>query len=48
MCLYNRKDNREGIKSINEAANNILNGQSMAVFPEGDLTWVKDPDAIII
>ena len=47
-CVYiNRKDNREGIKSINEAANNILNGQSMAVFPEGDLTWVKDPDAII-
>ena len=47
-CVYiNRKDNREGIKSINEAANNILNGQSMAVFPEGDLTLVKDADAII-
>lgn len=47
-CVYiNREDNREGIKSINEAANNIINGQSMAVFPEGDLTWVKDPDAII-
>ena len=47
-CVYiNRQDNREGIKSINEAANNIINGQSMAVFPEGDLTWVKDPDAII-
>lgn len=47
-CVYiNRKDNREGIKSINEAANNILNGQSMAIFPEGDLTWVKDSDAVI-
>ena len=47
-CVYiNRQDNREGIKSINEASNNILKGQSMAVFPEGDLTWVKDPNAII-
>ena len=47
-CVYlNRQDNREGIKSINEAANNILNGQNMAVFPEGDLTWIKDPNAII-
>ena len=47
-CVYiNRQDNREGIKSINEAANNILKGQSMAIFPEGDLTWVKDPDALI-
>ena len=47
-CVYiNREDNRQGIKSINEAANNILNGQSMAIFPEGDLTWVKDPNAII-
>ena len=47
-CVYiNRVDNREGIKSINEASNNILNGQSMAVFPEGDLTWIKDPDAVI-
>lgn len=47
-CVYiNRQDNRQGIKSINEAANNILEGQSMAIFPEGDLTWVKDPDAII-
>ena len=47
-CVYiNREENREGIKSINEAANNIINGQSMAVFPEGDLTWVKDPNAII-
>lgn len=47
-CVYiNRQNNREGIKSINEAANNILKGQSMAVFPEGDLTWVKDPNAIV-
>ena len=47
-CVYiNRENNREGIKSINEAANNILKGQSMAIFPEGDLTWVKDPDALI-
>ena len=47
-CVYiNREENREGIKSINEAANNILNGQSMAIFPEGDLTWVKDPNAVI-
>ena len=47
-CVYiNRQDNRDGIKSVNEAAKNIINGQNMAVFPEGDLTWVKDPDAII-
>ncbi len=47
-CVYiNRKDNREAIKSIQKSANNISKGQSMAVFPEGDLTWVKDPNAII-
>lgn len=43
----NRSNNREGIKSINEAADNILSGHSMAVFPEGDLTWVKDPEALV-
>lgn len=47
-CVYiNRENNREGIKSINEAAQNILTGQSMAIFPEGDLTWVKDPNALV-
>ncbi|MGL6106781.1 lysophospholipid acyltransferase family protein [Romboutsia sp.] len=47
-CVYiNRKNPRDGIKSISQAANNILEGHSMAVFPEGDLTWVKDPNALI-
>lgn len=47
-CVYiNRENNREGIKSINQAADNIKHGQSMAVFPEGDLTWVKNPKALI-
>lgn len=47
-CVYiNRENNREGIKSINEASQNIINGQSMAIFPEGDLTWVKDPNALV-
>ncbi|MGL5329315.1 MAG: lysophospholipid acyltransferase family protein [Peptostreptococcaceae bacterium] len=47
-CVYiNRTNNREGIKSIIQASKNILSGQSMAVFPEGDLTWVKDPNAIV-
>lgn len=47
-CVYiNRENNREGIKSINQAAENIKSGQSMAIFPEGDLTWVKDSNALI-
>lgn len=47
-CVYiNRENNREGIKSIKEASENILSGLSMAVFPEGDLTWVKDPNALV-
>lgn len=47
-CVFiNRENNREGIKSIIQASENIKNGQSMAVFPEGDLTWVKDPNALI-
>ena len=47
-CIYiNRTNNREGIKSIIEASKNIVSGHSMAVFPEGDLTWVKDPDALV-
>lgn len=47
-CVYiNRENNREGIKSIIQASENIKKGQSMAIFPEGDLTWVKDPDALI-
>ncbi|MEG2789155.1 MAG: lysophospholipid acyltransferase family protein [Romboutsia sp.] len=47
-CVYiNRHNNRDGIKSISEASNNILSGLSMAIFPEGDLTWVKDPNALI-
>ena len=43
----NRENNREGMKSIIKASENIKKGQSMAIFPEGDLTWVKDPDALI-
>lgn len=47
-CVYiNRKNPRDGMRSISQAADNIINGQSMAIFPEGDLTWVKDPDALI-
>lgn len=47
-CVYiNRKNAREGMKSISQAADNIIAGQSMAIFPEGDLTWVKDPNALI-
>ena len=34
-------------KSIIEASENILDGHSMAIFPEGDLTWVKDPNALV-
>lgn len=47
-CVYiNRKKPREGMKSISQAADHILTGHSMAVFPEGDLTWVKDPNALV-
>ncbi|MGL4912885.1 MAG: lysophospholipid acyltransferase family protein [Romboutsia sp.] len=47
-CIYiNRTNNREGIKSIIEASKNIISGHSMAVFPEGDLTWIKDPNALV-
>ncbi len=47
-CVYiNRENNREGLKSIIQASKNIEMGQSMAIFPEGDLTWVKDPKALI-
>lgn len=47
-CVFiNRKNNREGIKAINQAAENIKNKHSMAIFPEGDLTWVKDDNAFI-
>ena len=47
-CVYiNRENNREGIKSIIKASEIIKEGQSMAVFPEGDLTWVKDPSSFI-
>lgn len=47
-CVYiNRKNTRSGMKSIYQAASNILDGHSMAVFPEGDLTWVKEPDALV-
>ncbi|MEF9992438.1 MAG: lysophospholipid acyltransferase family protein [Romboutsia sp.] len=48
QCVYiNRKSSRDGIKSINQASDNIIGGHSMAVFPEGDLTWVKEPDALV-
>ncbi|SCH72033.1 MULTISPECIES: lysophospholipid acyltransferase family protein [unclassified Romboutsia] len=47
-CVYiNRENTREGIKSIIETSKNIIEGHSMAIFPEGDLTWVKDPNALI-
>ena len=45
--LIDRKNNRNGIKSINRAANSIKDGQNMVVFPEGDLTWVKDENAYV-
>ncbi len=47
FVFIDRKNNREGMKSILKASENIKMGHSMAVFPEGDLTWVKDPDALI-
>lgn len=43
----NRHNNREGLKSILEASNTIRDGHSMAVFPEGDLTWVRDSHSLI-
>lgn len=43
----NRENNREGVKSINKCAENIKEGQSMAIFPEGDLTWVKEPNSLV-
>lgn len=43
----NRKDAKKGMLAINEASQNIINGQSMVIFPEGDLTWVKDENAKI-
>lgn len=47
-CIYiNRKDNREALKSIAQASEIIINSNSMAIFPEGDLTWVKDPNALV-
>lgn len=47
-CVYiNRSNNRDGIKSIIKASENILSGHSMAVFPEGDLTWIKDPNSLV-
>lgn len=47
-CVYiNRSNTREGMKSIIQASKNILEGHSMAIFPEGELTWVKDPNALI-
>ncbi|MCC3868319.1 lysophospholipid acyltransferase family protein [Terrisporobacter mayombei] len=47
-CVFiNRESNREGMKSIIKASENIKSGHSMAVFPEGDLTWVKDPNALV-
>lgn len=47
-CIYiNRKNNREALKSISKASQNIMKGNSMAIFPEGDLTWVKDENALV-
>ena len=47
-CVYlNRDNNRDAVKSIGKASENIKMGQSMAIFPEGDLTWVKDSEALI-
>ena len=47
-CIYiDRQDNRSSIKSIQTGAKTIMSGQSMAVFAEGDLTWVKDPNALV-
>lgn len=47
-CIYiDRKNIKSGMKSIYKASDNILQGHSMAVFPEGDLTWIKNPNALI-
>lgn len=47
-CIYiDRHDNRKGLKSIIEASTNIKAGHSMAVFPEGDLSWVRDPKSLV-
>ncbi|MGL5754678.1 MAG: lysophospholipid acyltransferase family protein [Paraclostridium sp.] len=43
----NRHNNREGLKSIIEASNTIKDGHSMAIFPEGDLTWIRDPHSLV-
>lgn len=43
----NRQSAKEGMKAINEASENIKNNHSMVVFPEGELTWIKDPNAKI-
>lgn len=42
-----RKNPKKGMEAINEASKNIIDGQNMVVFPEGDLTWVKDPNSKI-
>ena len=34
-------------KSVYINRENIKEGQSMAIFPEGDLTWVKDPKSLV-
>lgn len=35
-CVFiNRKNPREGLKAINKASENIKNGSSMVIFPEG-------------
>jgi 1-acyl-sn-glycerol-3-phosphate acyltransferase len=47
-CIYiNRHNDREALKSIIEASNTIKDGHSMAIFPEGDLTWIKNPKSLI-
>ena len=47
-CVYiDRSNNRSSIKSIQESANTILSGNNMAVFAEGDLTWVKEPSSLV-
>lgn len=47
-CVYiDRENNREALKSISQSAETILNGNSMAIFPEGDLTWVRDENALV-
>lgn len=42
----NRENNREGIKAIKEAGENIKNGASILIFPEGEITKYITNDVV--